>query len=214
MNKALKDRLINRIQQLLDQANEMRRAKHEGNAFLDTAAFLQWKISSLNLIESTVGQSSLYYKHFDNDIGGNRLVNLEAGTGILKALNDDLEQGFLEKVEDLVRAEVFTDFLEMAEHLLKKGYKDPAASLTGAVLEDGLRKVAMKNEVQVKGNDDISSLNNKLADAEIYNRLKRQQISTWKEIRNNAAHGKFDEYKADDVKGMIKGVCDFLAEKL
>ena len=51
--------------------------------------------------------------------------------GALRALRRDYDAGYLSSVQSLVRAEVFADFLEMAEHLLKQGYKDPCAVLVG-----------------------------------------------------------------------------------
>ena len=51
----------------------------------------------------------------------------------------------------LAQAEVFADFLDMAEHLLGEGYKDAAAVILGAVLEDTLRKLADAYGVPVIG---------------------------------------------------------------
>jgi hypothetical protein len=42
----------------------------------------------------------------------------------------------------------------------------------------------------------------------------QKRIQVWNDIRNNAAHGKFDQYKEDDVKEMIAGVESFLAAHL
>ena len=109
---------------------------------------------------------------------------------------------------------IFTDFLDMAKHLLEAEYKDPSASLVGAVLEDGLRKICEIHSVQVKGSDDIGALNTKLADKEVYNRLVQKQIQAWKAIRNSADHGKFDDYKKEDVAAMLQGVQRFLTENL
>ena len=53
--------------------------------------------------------------------------------GALRALRRDYDAGYLSKFQSLVRAEVFADFLEMAEHLLEQGYKDPCAVLVGGV---------------------------------------------------------------------------------
>ena len=92
--------------------------------------------------------------------------------------------------------------------------KDPAASLTGAVLEDGLRKIAVANSVDVKSTDDLSALNHKLAQAKIYNRLTQRKIEVWNAVRNNADHGNFNEYKAADVKDMLGGTTLFLEEYL
>lgn len=47
----------------------------------------------------------------------------------------------------------------MAEHLDDNGYKHPTAYLTGAVLEDGLQKIADAKSVKLKARKDLSSLN-------------------------------------------------------
>ena len=102
----------------------------------------------------------------------------------------------------------------MAEHLLEKGYKDPTASLIGAVLEDGLRKMAKNNGIQLKRKEDIGSLNQKLADAQVYNRLTQKRVQVWNDIRNNADHGNFGEYTLDLVEEMLNSVRDFLGQYL
>jgi hypothetical protein len=102
----------------------------------------------------------------------------------------------------------------MAEYLLSEGYKDPSASLIGAVLEDGLRRICSSHGVALSSREDISSLNKKLADVNVYNRLLQKKIQVWNNIRNNADHGRFVEYKVDDVSEMLKGVRHFFEQYL
>jgi hypothetical protein len=109
---------------------------------------------------------------------------------------------------------VFGDFLEMSEHLLTEGYKDPAASLTGAVLEDGLRRIARNNHIAVTDRDDLTSLRDKCVQNKIFNNLVRQQITAWTTLRNSADHGKFDEYTPQQVGSMISDVRSFLVAHL
>ncbi|NMB56556.1 hypothetical protein GYA19_01290 [Candidatus Beckwithbacteria bacterium] len=53
-----------------------------------------------------------------------------------------------------------------------------------------------------------------ITDKEVYSRLIQKQIQAWKAIRDSADHGKFGDYKADDVKAMLEGVQRFLVENL
>jgi hypothetical protein len=216
----MEEKFLERIKQLLEKAEKVK-ATHKPNPpgvigfpTLDEDAFFEWKSNVENLIILTSGRDSVYYQNFINNVKNGYRSEVDIGIGILRALKEDLEKGCLTSVRDLVIAEVFTDFLDMAEHLLEKGYKDPAASLIGAVLEDGLRRIAEKHNVTVKHDDDISSLNTRLANKEIYNRLIQKQIQVWKDIRNSADHGKFDEYNSDQVRLMLEGVRKFLAEYL
>lgn len=57
--------------------------------------------------------------------------NISAIYGIFKALRDDYRSGYLQEIEELIHADIFSDFLDMAEYLLNKGFKDPSAVLIG-----------------------------------------------------------------------------------
>jgi hypothetical protein len=70
--------------------------------------------------------------------------------GILRALRDDYEAGYMRTVEELIHADIFADFLEMADELLSKKYKDAAAVIAGSVLEEHLRKMAVVHNVAVE----------------------------------------------------------------
>jgi hypothetical protein len=136
------------------------------------------------------------------------------GLELLRRLNSDVQNGYLRKINNIISAEVFGDFLEMAQHLLDEGYKDPAASLTGAVLEDGLRRIARNNDITVTERDDLTSLRDKCMGKKVFNNLVRQQITSWTTLRNAADHGKFTEYNAQQVGSMIPDVRSFLADNL
>jgi len=216
--KTIQEKLLERINQLLEKAERVK-ATHKPSpsgipTFLDSGLFFEWKSNVGNLIILIAGKDSVYYQNFIARVKSEFLAHVDVGIGILRALKEDIEQGYLTNIKNLVVAEMFTDFLDMAEHLLENGYKDPAASLTGAVLENGLRKIAEKNNISVKHDDNISSLNQKLGDKGVYNRLVQKQIQAWEAIRNSADHGKFNDYKSDDVKLMLEGVKKFLIEYL
>jgi hypothetical protein len=74
-------------------------------------------------------------------------MGFDAAVGMLQALRTEYEAGYLQSVVELVHADIFADFLEMAHHLLEQGYKDPAAVVTGSVLESHLHKLCDKNSI-------------------------------------------------------------------
>jgi len=106
----------------------------------------------------------------------------------------------------------------MGEHLLKEGYKDAAAVIVGSVLEDTLRKLCDSNGITTtnsKGNPlTIDPLNSELAKAVVYNKLVQKQITSWADLRNNAAHGHFDKYDDKQVKMMLLFVQSFCTDYL
>jgi len=180
---------------------------------VNAGLFQQWRTSSLAFLN--ILPSEYIYRHeFEGNCKDSSYDDAEQGVAVLRAAREDIEGGYLQKVEMLVSASVFSDFLGMAEHLLDNGYKDPSASLIGAVLEDGLRRICNNNNLTVKSDDNISSLNQKLADKDIYNRLRQKEIEVWNKLRDYADHGHFGEYKADDVKNMLAEVGNFLTNYL
>jgi hypothetical protein len=135
--------------------------------------------------------------------------------GILTALRANYLAGHLRSIQELVHADVFADFLEMAEHLLSNGYKDPSAVISGAVLEEHLRKLAGLYGLSVlneKGHPKKADLiNAQLAKANAYSNLDQKSVTSWLGLRNDAAHGHYDRYEATQVRLMVQAVRDFIA---
>jgi len=134
-------------------------------------------------------------------------------TGILQALRSDLESGYLQSVIELLHADLFADFLEMATYLLQQGYKDPAAVVVGTVLEEQLRKLCQKSGIcleQANGAPKkAEGLNSELAAAQTYSKLDQKNVTAWLDLRNKAAHGKYTDYSSEQVELMLQGVQDF-----
>jgi hypothetical protein len=138
--------------------------------------------------------------------------------GILEAIKYELENGFIDDIQKLLQADIFADFLEMGEHLLKEGYKDPAAVIIGSVLEDALRKLAAVNDIATTNEKGkiltIEPINVELAKKEVYNQLVKKQITSWADLRNNAAHGHYDQYDSKQVEQMLQFVQTFASDYL
>lgn len=138
--------------------------------------------------------------------------------GLAKAVQHQLRAGLFAHARGLLQAEVFDDFLEMSEHLLGAGYKDPAAVIAGAVLEDALRKRVEREglpTLDAKGKGlTIEPMNVALAKAGVYNVLTQKQVTAWADLRNKAAHAQWDEYDAAQVKHLLEGVRKFCGDYL
>jgi hypothetical protein len=208
--------LLARIDALLEKAKRVRATMHgeEHEQWVDAGPFQEWRSQAQNAIASIVGKDHVYATDFADKVVYNDALRVDIGTGYLRALREDIANGYLRRLESIVSAEVFTDFLDMAQHLLDAGFKDPAASLTGAVLEDGLRRIATAKAITFNKRDGLAKLNEKCAQAAVYNALMKKQIDVWTEIRNKADHGHFTEYAAADVASMVSGVSSFLATHL
>jgi hypothetical protein len=146
----------------------------------------------------------------------NRAAPLRAAQllGVLRALLDDYRAGQMNTVQELVHADVFSDFLDMSQELLDKGFKDPAAVLSGSVIEEHLRKLAVKSNITVANSDGsprkAEALNADLRKGQAYDANEQKQITAWLGLRNSAAHGHYNDYDHGQIALMIQGVRDFL----
>lgn len=214
------EKLTDRLNHLIEVGENVLKTKHPpprgviDREYVGKDAFYQWRAGALSFLKVVFGDNGIHFQEFQQRCRDSYYGDALQGQSILKAAKEDIEGGYLKRLEDLVAADIFTDFLEMGEYLLEEGYKDPAASLIGAVLEDGLRKIAKNNGITLKSKENISSLNQKVADAKIYNRLVQKQVEVWNEIRDNADHARFSEYNADSVRRMCSDVRRFLGEYL
>jgi len=134
--------------------------------------------------------------------------------GALRALRRDYVEGYLDTIQGLIRAELFADFIEMAEHLLEQGYKDPAAVLVGGVLEENLRALCSSRSISVLVSGrpkKADAMNAELSAAGVYNKLDQKNVTAWLDLRNKAAHARYDEYTSEQVRTMLSGVREFTA---
>lgn len=138
--------------------------------------------------------------------------NIEWSLGNLRSIRRAIESGLLLTVESLAAAEVFSDFLEQAEHLREKGFYVAAAVLGRGVLEEHLRKsCAAKGCFPTRTNPTINDYNLALYPAH-HDKAAMQHITAMATVGNDAAH----EQKATDdgVKQMLGDVRRFLAQHL
>ena len=81
-----------------------------------------------------------------------------------------------------------------------------------------LRKMSQASNLPVTGPHGkpltIEPLNVNLAKAGAYQPLTKKQITSWGELRNNAAHANYAKYTAEDVKQMLLFVQRFCADFL
>ncbi len=133
--------------------------------------------------------------------------------GILKALLFEYENGSLKGIEELVHADLFSDFLSMARHLLENGYKDPAAVMAAGVFEQHLRQLAQKYNVPVAQDEkprNAQALNEDLTKAGAYQGDTQKEVTAKLALRKQAAHGEWDKYEPPQVALFIDWVAFFV----
>jgi len=155
-----------------------------GGTHLSESAFMEFRVSALSFLRSTFGPEHPYCSTFDKETPTAIEFHALAGLGIMAAAKAEVLGGWNAEVTGLVSAEIFSDFLEMAEHLLSQKYKDAAAVMIGGVLEEHLRQLCrMHSMAVVHGGPDhkpkpADLLNSELAGAKIYSALDHKAVTT------------------------------------
>jgi hypothetical protein len=187
----------------------------DSSDYVNDEMVTQWATSCLHLLHKVFGSEGDHYQNFKQLVP--LLTDYSDGTktvkkalGVVKAAKDDFEHGYLFDTRALIQAEVFDNFLEQATHLLELEYHVAAAVIAGSVLEDGLRKLCQQNNIALQQRPTIDPMNIGLVKAGVYNKLLQKQITASADVRNKAAHGKFDEFNKKDVEQMIHQVRVFM----
>ena len=174
-------------------------------------------INCYSFILDLFGNSHPYYTTFKEVTRPYYASSVESGIQIIENIKAEIENGWLTSVKNIVSAEIFTDFLEMAEHLLDNDYKDAAAVMIGSVLEEHIRQLCLKNSIEISFEKDdkvvplkADRLNNELAKAGNYNKLDQKNVTANLDLRNKAAHGHYTGYDKQQVKLMLDSVFNFI----
>jgi hypothetical protein len=214
------DEIKNRVNELICMADSVLVSRYADGLHYKVSSeeFYGFKTASLSFIQNIYGNKHPFFIEFEKNVKSNYSTDTENGKGILKSIKQEIEGGWIFTVKGIISAEIFSDFLEMAKYLLDENYKDPAAVMIGSVLEEHLRNLCNKNNIEVDTVKDSKSvpkkadlLNSELSAASVYNKLDHKSVTSWLDLRNKAAHGKYDEYTKEQVNIMFSGVTDFIA---
>lgn len=185
MNKV--DDLINKeIDDLLETGEKILAVALRSSSSLkgqELANVSSWVTRLGRLIRQLYGTDSQHFQAYSDALKINYFYNIHSNQnaqiaqmqGVIISIKHDAESGLLHNIRALLQADIFADFLEMAEYLLGEGYKDAAAVIIGAVLEDSLRKLCVKHRIATTNPSGkpftIDPLNAALAKQGVYNRL-------------------------------------------
>lgn len=187
---------------------------------VDRLLLERWQTSVLSLIERVFGEQSSTFsrlsEHINARLGSPNVdysKRFEQQYAMFSSAKSEYEGGYLFEVRNLVHAEVFSDELDQARHFLDTGYKTPAAVIAGVVLETTLRKLCEQQSSALSVGK-LNKMNDDLAKAGVYNKMRADQVRAWAKIRNSAAHGQQEEFEDSDVSRMIEGIKDFVANHI
>lgn len=210
------ENLINQLESVLSKYTALQqKSKHDDFSDLPMIERQGLLTRSIAAIHRISGVKSTYSNEVERifEENGSMGFNLSSILGIVQALKDDLQDGYVKTLVELVHADIFADFLDMAYHLQATGYKDAAAVITGSTLESHIKELCSKHNVDIEDNGKpikTDKLNSDLAKLNVYSKLDQKNITAWLDLRNKAAHGNYSDYTTEQVELFISSVRDFI----
>lgn len=180
---------------------------------VDSELLLNWCVKARSLIANVCGKDSEYYASF---VKAEKIQSYETNVDNFKrvkavflAAMEDFNGGYINTIRNFVQAELAEDEIDQARELLASGYTAAAAVVAGVVLETTLRTLCSRHNLVPASMD---RMNAELAKSGQYNTLVQKRITTLAAVRNSAAHGKTEEYGANDVQTLILDVERFVSD--
>ena len=210
--------IAKRFEQLLSQGEALLSTRRDSSSFgenvtviapdyVDSAMSEEWATSCLSFLGRVMSKDSEHYRRFSEH--AERIFSHSHAVracAVLRAAKGDYDGGYLFDTRKRIEAEVFDEFLEQADYFLNDGYFQVAVVVAGAVLEDGLRKLCIAQAVTLPDQPKLDWMNSELAKGGLYDKMVQKKVTWLAEIRNKAAHGRWNEFTTEDASEMISGV--------
>jgi hypothetical protein len=126
-----------------------------------------------------------------------------------------VEAGMANKISPAAhaRVEAATDLMDQVKQLLDDRTIHVAAPivLAGAALEEMLRSLAITHQVVLPDRPGINAYATALRTVDVLTAQEVKEVTAWAGLRNDAAHGRFDDLSRDRALVMADGVNLFLS---
>lgn len=197
-----KEELIQQAKRISDRVSEdLHGSMAEAKEFLNTYG----------------GSNNSFYEGINEILGSaSRNYAIEKTQAILNSFIQYVENGLLRSIslEREIQIETVSDYLEQAADLLNDKKVHPAAPavIIGASLEEFLRTWLIDVGIDLQNiNMNLDSFAKELRSRDLITKQDSKDITAWGGIRNDAAHGHWDNVKDENrIRIMLEGVNLFM----
>ena len=201
-----------RFGDLLSKADSLpTRTNNYGGQYVPAGDWLGWATSCQSLIKAVYGEESPHYTIFSERLRSCKgsLSSIQILTGVLASAKEDFEGGFVFNADLKISGEVFGDFVVLAKESLAGGYKDVAAVLVTAALEDSLKRYARANGLETDDRT-MPEVINALKSKGLVSGASKSLLDSMPRMRNAAMHAEWAKISDLDVSSVIGFVEQFL----
>jgi hypothetical protein len=204
-----KDILSKRIDKLLEIAPSQADSVTVNEIFFSTVSLVKMLYSddSPQLKSLVEGKKGIVSREVAHNSQMRSVYALAMGT--LKSLKAELELGLISSIEKQATGELFGDFIYMAKEASENGYKDVAAVLASAAIEDSLKKLGKLNGLDLDDKEMTETINS-LKTKGLINGPQVKIVSSYVKLRNKAFHAEWDKIDTPEVKSLIAFTEEFI----
>ena len=211
----MNDKFLQRFRELQDQSDSIQFEPNKyGSLYAPRFVWLSWATSAESLIKAVFGEESPHYINFANVIKychGSEL-NIKTLQGIFLSAKEAFEGGYVFSIELSISGEIFGDFVVLAKQSLAEGYKDVAAVLASAALEDALKRYAKVNGLNVDGAT-MAKVISAIKSKGLVSGARKSMLDTMLQIRNYTMHAEWEKVNEPEVNSIIGYVEQFLLQE-
>ena len=213
----IKDVFSRRFNELEKSFGLIRFEKSAYSSFSQNGEWQKWSASVQNLIKAVFGENAPHYNHFVQAYAAcirshGDINNVNTLNNLFLSAKEDFEGGYVFDVDLRVSGEVFGDFVSLARTSMLEGYKDVAAVLACAALEDALKRYAAINQLDVDDKS-MKEVVNSLKSKGLVAGAQKSLLDAMPKIRNLAMHAEWDKISEPDVSSVLGFVEQFLLTK-
>ena len=206
---------IQKLDELLERISRLKEtwwSSNMGGGFKDTVSFEAVYTEAISLISTIYGKADPHYQRIIHFYNQGHLHALEQTEGLLEGTKSNLQSGLIDDLKSKVLIDIKSDFLETANNLLAEGEKDPAAVLACIVLEDSIKRLAAKFDVNDAKDKELSVAAGALFRAGVIEKSTNQSIQNFKNLRNASLHAQWEQVSAESV-GLLLTFLPMFIEK-
>ncbi|OGX08380.1 MAG: hypothetical protein A2Z88_01295 [Omnitrophica WOR_2 bacterium GWA2_47_8] len=133
--------------------------------------------------------------------------------GNLLAIKNAIENGLIQSIERAAIGNVVADFLVLAKNSMSQGFKDVAAVLASAAIEDALKKFAILNGLDVEDKE-MSDVINALKGKGLIKGPQASVVSSYIQTRNKAFHAQWEKIEKPEIQSLIAFTEEFILKNL